>query len=853
MAGILYPHNEEAYQSAAAMLAAYGKAAVIHPTGTGKSLIGFQLCLDHPSARVCWLSPSEHIFRTQLENWQAAGGGELPNISFFTYARLMMLSQEELSVLHPDYIVLDEFHRCGAEQWGRGVRRLEELYPQAGLLGLSATNVRYLDNRRDMAKELFGGRIASEMTLGEAIARGILHPPRYVLGMFSLESEWRKYEARIRRAGSGPAGDRARKLLDALRRTLEQADGLDVMFEKHMRERTGKYIIFCANAKHMDEMISHVPEWFGRIDPEPRVYRTYSEDPAAGRAFAGFKADTSRHLKLLFCIDMLNEGIHVEEVSGVVLFRPTVSPIIYKQQVGRALSASQAREAVIFDVVNNIENLYSIGAVEAEIREAAEALRFCGEGERIVHESFRVIDELRDCRSLFEALEDTLSASWDLMYGYAAQYFREHGNLRVPRRYRTPEGYALGNWLMTQRKVRAGQQYGSLSEERIARLDAIGMAWEDRHTASWNRCYGALCLYRQRRGDLDVPADYVTEEGLRLGAFVCSLRTARSAGSRSGYLTRERIQQLDALGMIWNKLDYLWERNYLGCAAYYLEHHDLDIPAAYVNPDGQRLGTWIRSLRRMRSGRGRNSLTEEQIRRLDAIGMIWEDTYTRRWEYGYGQAVKWYETHRNLDIPANYVDEDGFALGRWLRRHTERDPKTGRLAIRVTPERRAKLDALGMRWEKEDSWERRYRLAERYYEEHGNLDVPGNYVTEGVWLHKWLNEQKQIYRGSRPGKRLSGEQVAQLERIGMTWRSKNEEVWEARYEDARRFFLEHGHLDVPKGCLGGSGKRLDSWLQLQLRAWRNGELPEWKVRRLKELGLDPYPGGAGQETARSTA
>ncbi len=425
MAGILYPHNEEAYQSAAAMLAAYGKAAVIHPTGTGKSLIGFQLCLDHPSARVCWLSPSEHIFRTQLENWQAAGGGELPNISFFTYARLMMLSQEELSVLHPDYIVLDEFHRCGAEQWGRGVRRLEELYPQAGLLGLSATNVRYLDNRRDMAKELFGGRIASEMTLGEAIARGILHPPRYVLGMFSLESEWRKYEARIRRAGSGPAGDRARKLLDALRRTLEQADGLDVMFEKHMRERTGKYIIFCANAKHMDEMISHVPEWFGRIDPEPRVYRTYSEDPAAGRAFAGFKADTSRHLKLLFCIDMLNEGIHVEEVSGVVLFRPTVSPIIYKQQVGRALSASQAREAVIFDVVNNIENLYSIGAVEAEIREAAEALRFCGEGERIVHESFRVIDELRDCRSLFEALEDTLSASWDLMYGYAAQYFRE--------------------------------------------------------------------------------------------------------------------------------------------------------------------------------------------------------------------------------------------------------------------------------------------------------------------------------------------------------------------------------------------------------------------------------------------
>ena len=171
MAGILYPHNEEAYQSAAAMLAAYGKAAVIHPTGTGKSLIGFRLCLNHPSARVCWLSPPEHIFRTQLENWQAAGGGELPNISFFTYVRLMLLSEEELSALRPDYIVLDEFRRCGAEQWGRGMRCLEELYPQAGLLGLSAINVRYLGNRRDMAKELFDGRIASDLVLQKAEIR----------------------------------------------------------------------------------------------------------------------------------------------------------------------------------------------------------------------------------------------------------------------------------------------------------------------------------------------------------------------------------------------------------------------------------------------------------------------------------------------------------------------------------------------------------------------------------------------------------------------------------------------------------------------------------------------------------
>ena len=58
------------------MMGECGKAAVIHPTGTGKSFIGFKLCEDHRDKLVCWLSPSEHIFNTQLENLRAANGYE---------------------------------------------------------------------------------------------------------------------------------------------------------------------------------------------------------------------------------------------------------------------------------------------------------------------------------------------------------------------------------------------------------------------------------------------------------------------------------------------------------------------------------------------------------------------------------------------------------------------------------------------------------------------------------------------------------------------------------------------------------------------------------------------------------
>ena len=140
----LFPHNETAYESAEEMLAETGKAAVIHPTGTGKSFIGFKLCETHAEETVCWLSPSSYIFETQIENLKKITGGYAPeNITFFTYAKLMLMSGEELAQIQPDYIILDEFHRAGAEMWGEGVRNLLKTYPDAPILGLSATNIRY--------------------------------------------------------------------------------------------------------------------------------------------------------------------------------------------------------------------------------------------------------------------------------------------------------------------------------------------------------------------------------------------------------------------------------------------------------------------------------------------------------------------------------------------------------------------------------------------------------------------------------------------------------------------------------------------------------------------------------------
>lgn len=849
MAIKLYEHNQVAYERAKSLLETEGKAAIVHPTGTGKSFIAFKLCEENPDRKILWLSPSEYIFKTQLENLKSTSDGYAPdNIVFYTYAKLTYLSDGEIEEIKPDYIVLDEFHRCGAEVWGKGVQKILTTYADVPVLGLSATNIRYLDNQRDMADELFEGNIASEMTLGEAIVRGILNPPKYVLSVYSYQKELERYKHRIKRAKSKAVRDEGERYFEALRRALDKADGIEEIFRKHIADTTGKYIVFCANYGHLLEMTEKVPEWFEDIDKNPHIYTAYSDDPETSKEFAAFKADNSGHLKLLFCIDMLNEGIHVEDVSGVILLRPTVSPIIYKQQIGRALSASKKNDAVIFDIVLNIENLYSIGAIEDEMQIATAYYRSHGESEKIINERFKVVDEVRDCIALFGKLNETLTASWDLMYDYAKGYFQKYKNLEVPKRYKTSEGYSLGTWLQTQRKVRAGEQYGNLDENRIKKLDEIGMVWGSYRDLSWERYYAEAKKYYNEHGDLNTKVTDVTENGTDLGAWICRLRSYRKSGAQQNYLTKERIAALDEIGMLWSVPDYLWEENFGAAMQFYKENGHLDIPVAYVAENGLKVGTWVRRQRNLRNGKAVGAeLTDEQIARLDSIGMIWKNKIETAWENGYREAKKYFERYGNLDVAVSYVTENGFKLGGWIA-----DRREQARAGKLTGEKIKLLDGIGMIWQKADPWEIRYSLVKAYYEEHGNLLIPSKYKADGIWISKWLNEQRQIYIGNRGKQKLTDDQIKRLECIGMVWENRSKirstNAWERMFHAVREYFEQNGNICIPTDYRTKEGKNLSAWLAVQRRYYKNGKLNGEQIAKLNSVGMvwtfeDPWETG----------
>ena len=761
MALRLFEHNEKAYRAAVKMMGQYGKAAIIHPTGTGKSYIAFKLIEDHPDAVIFWLSPSEYIFKTQMESLKSQNPDfPLANVHFFTYAKLMCCTEAQLAEiagLHPSYIILDEFHRAGAECWGASVGELLKLCLNAKLLGLTATNVRYLDNNRDMAAELFDSRVASEMTLGEAIVRGILPAPKYVTTVYQYQKALTKYQVRVDNLRTPGIQDVNQKYLDALRRALEQADGLDKVFEHHITNRAGKYIVFCANKEHMDEMVSHVPEWFSKVNPNVAVYEAYSDDPNTDKAFVDFKVDESGKLKLLFCIDMLNEGVHVSGISGVILFRPTISPIIYKQQIGRALTAGDNATPLILDVVNNFEGLSSISGLQDEMQEAVHRLYANGEGKKIVTERFEVIEQVHDCRVLFERLQASLSSSWEHYFSEASIYYAEHGDLNIPKRYTTPTGLSLGEWLTTQRRVRAGQVPGTLTEQQIARLDSIGMEWENRNDMAWERGLEEARKFREQFGNLQVPAKYKTKDGYLLGVWLTNARKRRNDGK----LTEERIHQLDALGMSWRMFDTQWEQAFALAAAYAEKNGNLDIPRSYKTADGKTLGAWLQYQQKAYEEGG---LTSEQIDRLESIGIHWGNRYDRQWNEVYQAAQRYFEAHGNLEVPAAYISPEGYALGKWVRRQQYAFQNPDKSSSVLSPERIALLDAIGMQWEKPDPWQHRLELVREYKQANGNLNIPAKYKTaDGIWLSKWLYEQKRLLQNG--SEKLSGKQKEELKEL----------------------------------------------------------------------------------------
>lgn len=709
----LYPHNQAALNHLEEALKYTRRAAVIQPTGTGKSFVALAFIERRPNNSFLYLAPSTHIFN-QLKH-HAGHTDVLLHTTMMTYQKLCLLHEDELGKLEPDYIILDEFHRCGADDWGSAVDHLLALYVECFLIGFTATPVRYLDKAgtRDMSEELFHGSIASYYTLQDAINDKVLPVPHYVLGDILMNERVSSLETALTQVASyGRARTAGYSLLESLKRNMAEAQGIDEIFKCHMPNRFAKLIVFCRNLEHIAQCREDMHRWLGP-GKKIREYVCRSDEKAADIELNAFAGDNERNaIRLLYCVDMLNEGIHIKDVDGVVMLRPTISPIVYLQQIGRCLACSSdgSTSPVIFDLVNNYES--------ARVEESGQRvfnIEFSHHPSSGKGKNTPIPFYMSGVPTQFEAILEkfdhlfTRAGRWDFCYSILQEFYHEYG--QYPHSRTCYRGIKIGRWLSEQILY---IQHNSLSVARKERLEMLP-GWstfliERQPTRrTFDDYYKELLVYFEREGHIAIPQSYINPStGCKLGLYLTRLRNIRKKTDR-GHLSQDQINRLNALGMKWVKREHPYrdfDYYYQQLIKFYRREGHIKVPTRFIDPDtGCHLGNFINCVRQAKRGTGHDIvLTDRQIEMLNDLGMVWQvqasplpfDTY-------YEELLRYYRREGHIRVPGNYiVPENGCKLGKFIQRMRAIRAGTASSGF-ITQEQIAKLDAMGMVWNASNS------------------------------------------------------------------------------------------------------------------------------------------------------
>lgn len=405
---------EDAYK----MLQKHKRVVVVRPTGFGKSHMLAYLSKRYEKS--LYVYPLDIIKIDMQRKYKDV----LHNVEFMSYRALLEKFKEKdkrgnsmlkayLKEQKFGLIMFDEVHTVGSKGFRETYKDFEYARERLGthLIGVTATPDR--EDEFNYEEKLFGKWRVRDFTLHDCITKGIMLPPYYVRSSFNAEVDKEKYKKAVREVRKTLGEDKLKTILK--QREIEIANLLnaDEVIRKHVCKVHGepdylKFIVFFSNIHNMHETKNDVANWFKEAFPKMTVEHLIvsSEDVYRDNLEKlGGLEPRSGVIDLIFCIDMLNMGYHVDSVSGVVLIRSTQSERVYKQQIGRCLSVKAKKNPIIFDFVDN----YKYGAFKEEKR-AKKNLAYASDRNR---ENSGLYSDVLDVRDLI--IDDMVEGYAEIM------------------------------------------------------------------------------------------------------------------------------------------------------------------------------------------------------------------------------------------------------------------------------------------------------------------------------------------------------------------------------------------------------------------------------------------------------
>lgn len=642
----LYPHNEKAYRAIIKGFEQHRIGTVVQATGTGKSYLLARYISDHATERICVFAPNVTI----LEEIKKAVGFTSPYICYRTFQSLIYYRKNDKQ-LKADHILIDEFHHFGAEIWGAALQEVIESNPQAYILGTSATPIRP-EGMIDTVDLYFEGNLFYELTLPQAWYYRILPVPILVQSAYGLDGELNRLQKRLDRSGcSIRRKEQVQKKLDVARVDFKGALGAPEVIRKFLPKDVCKLLVFCRDLTDLKQMVPEVCGWLtqaGRVIIPFEIHHTQSER-TNNQILKAFQKESGK-LHVLFSVNMLIEGLHVEGVDAVLFLRRTESYIVTLQQLGRCLDAGAGKQPVVLDFVNNLsgKSVYDVMAPHLERLSLLPSPKgFEG------NTSFLATGFLSDIRLRIEEILAELEP-WQIMYERLIEFRREENDWPS-----VTEG-KLGLWCNTQR---IAYKRGKLQEERRRQLESIGFEW-NQLDSKWMKEYRALKFF------LDTCGRWPKREDGPLATWCYTQRERR----KDGRLSKERIRALDEISFVWNQdLQGEWMKNYEELKSFVGKFH------RFPKSTEGNLGGWCHTQRKMRK---LGKLSYDRRILLDKIGFVWSAEQV--WQGNFEQLCLFY--NRQGRWPGC---REG-ALGRWCTIQ-RRDYRKGNMS----DERKAQLERIG--------------------------------------------------------------------------------------------------------------------------------------------------------------
>jgi len=852
----------------------------------------------------------EYIKKIISDNPNVELTRDFSNLEFRTYQSFINMSKEEIELLDLDLLILDEFHHLGAPIWGARINTIIETHPNLQIFGLTAYTVRDRGTsyERDMAdpdtNELFSNNIISRYDLCDAMIDGVLPKPIYRSAYTNLIGLEKALEERVlKKTATQKEQQEYIKILNDIKKRIHDSSSIYDVIRKNINSN-GKYIYFCPpfseeGINDVETIKKEALSWFlnmGLKEEDIIFYSTTSEMATEGKknrdAFYEDKTldghDAHHKLRVMFAINQYNEGIHAPNIDGVIMGRGTSSDIVYFEQLGRALAVkgninSRLTELekysydklveicknkelpikenatkeqlielllspIVIDLANNFEFIKELeNNLRNKLREITESASRTKRKIKISDASFNIEIENQDIFSALIKIRENLTRTWDDYYELALNYYEKNGNIDVPQRYRTLNGFEeyeygarLGMWIGIQRT-----NYNNLSEERKQLLSKLGFTLDVRNK-NWLEMYKLAKNYFNHYGHSNIPLKFKTKDGIKededgyhLGAWLSKQRLYYNN------LSSERKQLLSLIKVELNIREKTWMMMYALSNNYYKEYGHSNIPFGFKtkdgiteDKDGLALGTWISWQRK-----NYDKLTEERKQLLEEIGFELKPL-ENQWQKMYELACAYYKQYKHLNIPRTFKtkdgiteDKDGVGLGIWIRNQRKNYDK-------LSNEKKQLLKEIGFELKPlENQWQKMYNLALNYFNHYGHSNIPIKFktkngideVAEGLALGVWINTQRQYYD------ELSEERKQLLKEIKLEIIVR-EKQWQKMYELAKNYYEYYGHLNIPQKFKTKNGYEEDSeglalgvWLMTQ----RNNKtkLSEERKELLNKIGI----------------